>query len=668
MAPTNNNPSQNKPDITLTHPKYRTDLDGLRGIAVLSVVIFHAFPLWVKGGYIGVDIFFVISGYLISTIIFSNLDSKTFSFKGFYSRRIRRIFPALLLVLTACYVLGWFVLMADEFKLLGKHIVGGAEFISNFLLQREEGYFDKATDIKPLLHLWSLGIEEQFYIVFPILIWFAYKIRFNLVTLMATVAFVSFSLNVAQIHLKPIATFYSPIPRFWELIAGGLLAHFDYKKKMVSAIAKWSLLPDAKSVLGFLCIALALGMLTTESSFPGWWALLPVLGSVLIISAGSQAFLNRTVLSNKLLVWFGLISYPLYLWHHPLLSFSHIVEGRLSVDTRIALVIISILLAWVTYLLIEKPIRFGAYNRIKVTLLCVLMVMAGFMGFITSKCDGFPSRGISFDLLNQHQLTWYKPSQECISLIGLEHEINEKSEIFCSFSGEKEHLKVAILGDSTANALMPGFQKIYKDKNIGVINIGNATCAPFRGLKGSLGYNKDCEEVNRKAYDYVLKNPSIKTIILGFIPYDIKLMGMGTLKADAALGDKMPVYSSLVQKNISALKKAGKNVVVIFDGPLLNIDPTNCLARPFKMNNTGCNRVESESYVNPFMRYGEDLFKKNKDVCIFYQSQGLKSGDYFNVLDSRGILLFRDDRHLSYNGSDKVAHDFMNSECFKYID
>ncbi|MFA6121206.1 MAG: acyltransferase, partial [Sideroxydans sp.] len=204
----------------LTHPKYRADIDGLRAIAILAVVGFHAFPTWVKGGFIGVDVFFVISGFLISTIIFGSLSRDAFSFAEFYARRIKRIFPALFLVLVASFVFGWFALLADEYKQLGKHIAGGAGFVSNFVLWGESGYFDNAAETKPLLHLWSLGIEEQFYFVWPLLLWFAWKRRFNLLTIALVVAVVSFALNVFTVRSDPVAAFYSPLTRFWELMVG----------------------------------------------------------------------------------------------------------------------------------------------------------------------------------------------------------------------------------------------------------------------------------------------------------------------------------------------------------------------------------------------------------------------------------------------------------------
>lgn len=210
------------PNAQLTHPKYRADIDGLRAIAVLSVVIFHAFPKLLVGGFIGVDIFFVISGFLISTIIMGSLEQNSFSFIEFYSRRIKRIFPALLLVLIASFVFGWFMLLADEYKQLGKHIAGGAGFVSNFFFWNESGYFDNAAETKPLLHLWSLGIEEQFYIIWPLLLWLSWKNRFSLLTSTIIVIVISFALNVVKVQSDTTAAFYSPQTRFWELLAGSV--------------------------------------------------------------------------------------------------------------------------------------------------------------------------------------------------------------------------------------------------------------------------------------------------------------------------------------------------------------------------------------------------------------------------------------------------------------
>ena len=396
----------------LSHPKYRADIDGLRAIAVISVICFHAFPLSLKGGFIGVDIFFVISGYLISTIIFDNLEHHTFSFIEFYSRRIKRIFPALLLVLIACLIFGWFALLADEYKQLGKHIAGGAGFIANFIFWNESGYFDNTADTKPLLHLWTLGIEEQFYIVWPLLLWAAWKKKFNLLTISVVIAIFSFVLNVKGIRADAIATFYSPQTRFWELLIGSILAYVTLYKPNLLATQKqkldgwlgaliWTGLPkenlrtlrNAQSLLGAALIGYGLLILNKDRHFPGTWALLPTLGAALIISAGTQAGFNRIVLSNRLLVWFGLISFPLYLWHWPLLSFACILEGEASLKMRSIALLVSIILAWLTYQLIEKPIRLKAKSNITVYILITLMLLVGSGGYVLYKNDGFQGYG-----------------------------------------------------------------------------------------------------------------------------------------------------------------------------------------------------------------------------------------------------------------------------------
>lgn len=210
--------------------KYRRDIDGLRAVAVLAVVGFHAFPEWFKGGFIGVDVFFVISGYLITSIIFKDLEAGDFSFSDFYSRRIKRIFPALLVVLLTSFIFGWFALLADEFKQLGKHILAGASFLSNIVLWNESSYFDNSADTKPLLHLWSLGVEEQFYIFWPLIIYIAWKRKFSLIKTITLSIIVSFLLNIVTINQDAVAAFYLPQTRFWELWAGSLIALIESHK------------------------------------------------------------------------------------------------------------------------------------------------------------------------------------------------------------------------------------------------------------------------------------------------------------------------------------------------------------------------------------------------------------------------------------------------------
>lgn len=203
---------------------YRPDIDGLRALAVMLVVGFHMFPNILVNGFIGVDIFFVISGYLITGIILEGLHSKKFNFLEFYARRIRRIFPSLILVLCACFFAGWFILFKEEYAQLGLHILGGGGFFSNWILLLESGYFDNAGHTKPLLHLWSLSIEEQFYIAWPLVLWFGYRRKWNILRVTIGIAAASLFLNVIEINFNPTTTFYLPFTRFWELLFGALLA------------------------------------------------------------------------------------------------------------------------------------------------------------------------------------------------------------------------------------------------------------------------------------------------------------------------------------------------------------------------------------------------------------------------------------------------------------
>lgn len=357
------------------HPAYRPDIDGLRAIAVGSVVAYHAFPSAIRGGFVGVDIFFVISGYLISSIILKSLDSGAFSFGDFYARRVRRIFPALLVVLLASLGFGWFVLLADEYAQLGKHVAGGAAFVANFVYWDEVDYFDSAAELKPLLHLWSLGVEEQFYIVWPLLLFMAWRIRTAIAVLITLIILASFLLNVGTVESDPAAAFYLPFARFWELLCGGILAYLTLLRSdplfaqgthqgmrgLLTAVSSKRPAPsrritDLVSIAGAALICYAVLRIDRQASFPGWWALLPTSGALLLIAAGPGALFNRMVLARRTMVFVGLISYPLYLWHWPLLSFARIV-GQSSQQVIVSLVIASVVLAWLTYRFIEIPVK-----------------------------------------------------------------------------------------------------------------------------------------------------------------------------------------------------------------------------------------------------------------------------------------------------------------------
>lgn len=640
-----------------SHPKYRPDIDGLRAIAVLSVVAFHAFPSSIKGGFIGVDIFFVISGFLISTILFENLDRGTFSFAEFYARRIKRIFPALLLVLIATYAFGWFALLAEEYKQLGKHIAAGVGFMSNIVLWKEAGYFDNAAETKPLLHLWSLGIEEQFYLVWPLLLWLAFKQRFNLVTITIVLTIVSFYLNVNGVEKDAVATFYSPQTRLWELLCGSLLAWATLYKKEAYANIKTKLggwlghflcieapqadgntLPNFVSWIGLLVLAYGFVKINKGFNFPGEWAVVPVVGSVLLISAGPTAWINRIVLSNRLAVWFGLISFPLYLWHWPLLSFARIVESEApSRNIRIAAVVLSVVLAWLTYELVERPIRLGKYSKAKVPVLVLLMVIVGYVGYSTYSRDGLGFRtnatlkGFSFNGDTGH-LEYHKYIAEKYFLCTPNDVAKEalKWEGFarCMQSKPNADVEVALVGDSHAEHLFLGLAEALPTKNVAFYI---KRTAPFID-------NPEFENI----FKAVLQSKSIKDVILT-MRWNIRV---SELPAGSSLEDKL-------LETIDALSKAGKVVYLTDDVPVFPFGPEKCKGRRWLGSyNPRCEmsyenaKLQSVVYLRSLMK----VVERRPEVKV------LNLGKYFCEdglcsMTKGDKIFYRDNNHLNLNGS-----------------
>lgn len=510
------------------HLAYRLDIDGLRALAILFVVIYHAFPSVIPGGFIGVDIFFVISGFLISTIIYKQLLAHEFSIVQFYIRRIKRIFPALFVVLIFCFAFGWFNLLADEFAQLGLHIAGGAGFVANLVLWNESGYFDNASDTKPLLHLWSLGIEEQFYFVWPILVYLVWKRRINLLWLGMTLGLISFAINVYEVHHELLftAAFYSPITRFWELMIGAILAYILLDPiKVLPLMGRFNNLPSqakikhCTSILGLILLILGAALINKESPFPGYWALLPTLGAAFLIAAGPKACINQTLLSNRFLVWIGLTSFPLYLWHWPLLSFAHILQGQLPpVEIRALALLASIFLAALTYYLIEKPIRTNRFNKTKAAILTVLLIIIGYIGFNTYQRDGLTFRlnQIQFrlpPLLNA--LSIKDPSASALNIGPPKIDcslpkVGAPAGAICFTKEELGKPALFLWGDSYAGHLLIGYEE-YFGSRYRISRLGYNGCPPIMGIE--LPNRKNCTAGNDQIFERIVSQKPAKLVI-----------------------------------------------------------------------------------------------------------------------------------------------------------
>jgi peptidoglycan/LPS O-acetylase OafA/YrhL len=370
--------------MTASSP-YRSDIDGLRAIAVLSVLAFHAFPWWIGGGYVGVDVFFVISGYLISGIVIKELEESRFSIRSFYDRRVRRLLPALLTVLTVTLTASALLLYPKELQAFGHDLLLGSAFLANIgHLHEANGYFSFKSDHKLLLHLWSLGVEEQFYLLWPPLLLLAYRWRrLGLIIGLATLLSLVFSGYWTALH--PADAFYLPTTRFWELGLGALLAYVALKNRSTKGelLGQGKALSQVASVVGVIFIGVAVGRFTPYLPIPGLYVLLPTLGAGLVLAAGTKAFANRWVLAHPLLVHIGKISYPLYLWHWPLLAMIKVTASKPPGTFALAGALgAAVVAAELTYWLVEKPLRQRAMSRQVVGCLLVGIVLSAMTGYV----------------------------------------------------------------------------------------------------------------------------------------------------------------------------------------------------------------------------------------------------------------------------------------------
>lgn len=493
-----------------TKLEYRPDVDGLRAVALLFILAFHAFPEWVHGrGFVGPDVFFVISGYLISTIIFTSLARGTFAFGDFYARRARRVFPALILALAGSAAIGWVALSAEDYQQLGKHVAAGAGFVSNFALLGEVGYFDKAAHSKPFLHLWTLAIEEQFYIVWPLLLWSLWRLRINMPVAISLLAAISFAWNVVLVRSDAVAAFYLPHTRFWELLAGALLAWATLHSTRVAGVAaRGGLLANIISVLGFGLLACGFYAINDTSNFPGLWAAIPVAGTVLVIAAGKHAWLNRVLLANRPMVGIGLISYPLYLWHWPLLTLPQLAgEEALSLSARAGLLLLSCVLGALTYILIERPLRFGGWFRLKTWLSVVLLLVTGLGGYAIYRQDGVPQRFPDEVRKLAARFNYYWPLLVRTNQCHLQSPELSKHDPICY---ETRRPLLVLWGDSHAASLYPGLNTLQRTRSFGVTQLTQAGCSPMFDLPPYPG-RPDCNLVNRRIFEEL---QSIKPDIL----------------------------------------------------------------------------------------------------------------------------------------------------------
>jgi peptidoglycan/LPS O-acetylase OafA/YrhL len=551
---------------------------------------------------------------LISTNVFANLERDSFSILGFYDRRIRRIFPALVTMMAAVLALGWFGLCTDEYAQLGKHIAGGAAFASNFMLWSESGYFDNAAETKPMLHLWTLAIEEQFYIFWPLLLAFVWRRNWSFLKLTAGIAAASFLINIYLAGTNPTAAFFSPLSRFWELMIGGVLAYISLHRPSLIGSHK-----DIWSIVGFVMLAAALVFITQDNPFPGWWALLPTIATFSIIAAGPEAWLNRTLLANKPMIWIGILSYPIYLWHWPLISYLH-MAGAINAKTRVAVVLITITLAWLTFSFVEKPFRSGRTGTKKAWVLLSAMAAFAAGGWIVNFGDGIPRRAFAMETMRfvEAKADWYYPTPEFSG-----GKIDTSATHF-EGSGPSSAI---FMGDSLMAAYFPRINALYsgsgKKPTFSADFVAKPGCrlVPFGDRINSSGYQ--CDQYYTAAIN-LAKSPAYTAVVIA--------ENWGSVLSTSVTTE----CRRKLRDDLAELKRLGKNIYIVRNPPRSDLFrpeylahawpplPTN-VARPGLEMREILTNVGLDGYLSDVTARFIDPFDYlcSRDTCPIFQDDGI---------------------------------------------
>ncbi len=596
-------------------PQYRPELDGLRAICITAVVLNHAFPNLLPGGFLGVDIFFVISGFLMTKIITKSIEEKTFSFLEFYSRRILRIFPALLLILSITLIAGWTTFYVDELRHLMDLTSASAFFVTNWkLLFSMTSYFGYDAEFIPLLHLWSLAVEEQFYAVIPIFIFVMVKLRINLLAALWFIGLVSFYFAWGA---YPQLAFYSTPLRLWEFAAGGSLA-------LISPFLKRR---NETALIGLIMILAGLIYPGQGDFLPG--KLLTILGSLLIIGTESKTYTSRRILSSRILVAVGVSSFSIYLWHWSLLSFVRIsTGGELSLFLKITLCICSYFFGWLTWKWIEVPFR----KRGPVWPWVLAIFSLGIFCFYYS-----PSGKSQFFKIPE-------TVRDCSS----DPEIRSIGVVRC-FTPVSKKPEILLIGDSHAFDKFLGFARKDKQNRWGVIAIDN--CPPLLGLKDRR--SDYCKNRVEKVLQWASTQQNVRTLVFSY-------WGEFYLKRRFHFDEEniSPEENFLQGLRNSArfLLASGKSLVVLIDIPNFAKYGYDCLR-----NKKACeSELTNVSYGVRTHRPMISELRKEFSTIRFFDPLAVFCSNNMCRFSEKEFFYYYDTDHLSHRGSEVYAEKFLS--------
>lgn len=628
------------------HIQYRPEIDGLRAIAIVPVVLFHAGFEFFSGGFIGVDIFFVISGYLITRIILKDLSAGEFSILQFYERRVRRLLPALFLVMIITVPFAWMWMLPQQFKDFGQSLIGVTLFSSNFLFWVEAGYFVERAELKPLLHSWSLAVEEQFYLVFPPLMLLVWRyLRQHLFIILSIIAIASLSISMVVIGLDPEANFYLAPTRMWELLIGSLCAYWGDK-----GVERQN---NYFAIFGFILILYAIFAFDQYTPFPGPYSLIPIVGTALIILFGSRTSWVGRLLSWRPIVGMGLISYSVYLWHQPLLSFARLRSLYApSAITMFALVIGSVLLGYLSWRFVETPVRrnqvailrnrsnlFGSAFGVAVLFLVIGIVIHVNKG--------------EFDGRINPNVKPLELSEKIKVNVGLKYECNaEEFELLpgCSTSEEPEFL---LWGDSHAMHLAPAL--MASDPELKLQQHTRSACAPILGLalvdvRLDDDFVGNCISYNEKVMSWLEQSKTTQYVIISS-KFNPIFQRARNADGETIEEDEGGVVTEAFLNTIKRIEDMGKSVVVVSSTPQNGEDLGKCLTKLilYDIPKDKCD-FSTQDYAWHTTQTNNFLSHVEQHAQVIWLSDLICENGICDV-ERNGIFLFRDMDHLAIEGS-----------------
>lgn len=644
--------------MTKVKNHYRADIDGLRALAVLPVLFFH-FGLGCPGGYVGVDVFFVISGYLISGLIMKDAIRGEFSIFSFWERRIRRIFPALYVMVFFCVIAGYFLFLPWDFEDLGRSATMQSLFASNFHFWSQSGYFDGPAEMKPLLHTWSLAVEEQFYFIFPALLCFLYaRLTKHWYKALCVLWILSFIVSVIGVYYFPYATFFLLPMRSWELLSGVLLALHTGLPREHSQL---------KELLGFVGVGLivwACFFFDASTSFPGAAALLPCVGAVMFIwsSEGARPSIVGRFFSLKPLVFIGLISYSLYLWHWPIVAFANrIFIEELSLMQSVAMVVVSFVLAILSWKYVETPFRVGGLITRRKTVYILgagVSLTAIAVGTLLDAVDGMPSRVPEsvMKLAEQERNEKFKRKTSIEEL--------ESGDLFTvGPANSADNVSYLVWGDSHAGAVGPAIEMLADEYQIPVAMALNGGYPPLLDVWVEAKSKRlSCELYNRAVLDYIKRN-EIKTVFMA-ARWGKYRCGMPDDPLEGVVGSKLTqssgvegayeTFDTSVYRTVQALLDEGVDVYILRQVPNHWIDVPREIAdrlwRGYQPDGLGVSLEEHDARHGAIAQVFAEV-AKNPRVTILDPTEILFKADGVARLYEEGQSLYRDEDHLSDAGA-----------------